>query len=127
MTIDEAKNILEKQLSELLSNPLVTLDEAYVKAERMAIEALNSAEKSKRGKWIDGKCNKCGREALHWEMKSWPYFSAYCPYCGADMRNWCKDCKYFENEICKRWTKEYKTKEDGSCFIFEPKMQEVEE
>ena len=81
----------------------------------------------KMGKWIDGKCNKCGREALHWELTSSHYYSEYCPYCGADMQDHCKDCEYFENEICKRWGNGYKTKEDGSCFIFEPKMQEVEE
>lgn len=53
----------------------------------------------------------------------------------------CKDCKYFEydtvakvngiklivaHEICKRWGDGCKTKEDGYCFLFEPKMQEVE-
>ena len=40
MTREEAKNIVEQQLSELLSNPLVTLDEKYVEAEKMAIKAL---------------------------------------------------------------------------------------
>lgn len=54
----------------------------------------------------------------------------------------CKDCKYFEydsvakvngiplivaHEICKRWGDGCKTWEDGYCFLFEPKMQEVEE
>lgn len=53
----------------------------------------------------------------------------------------CKDCKYFEydsvaevhgiplivaHEICKRWSDGCKTKEDGYCFLFEPKMQEVQ-
>ena len=41
MTREEAKNIVAQQLSGLLSNPLVTLDEKYVEAEKMAIEALN--------------------------------------------------------------------------------------
>lgn len=54
----------------------------------------------------------------------------------------CKDCKYFEydsvakvdgiplivaHEICKRWGDGCKSKEDGYCFLFEPKMQEVKE
>ena len=49
----------------------------------------------------------------------------------------CKDCKYFEydsvakvngiplivaHEICKRWGDGCKSKEDGYCFLFEPKM-----
>ena len=53
----------------------------------------------------------------------------------------CKDCKYFEydsvakvdgiplivaHEICSRWGNGCKTKEDGYCFLFEPKMQETE-
>lgn len=53
----------------------------------------------------------------------------------------CKDCKYFEydsvakvdgmplivaHEICKRWGGGCKAKEDGYCFLFEPKMQEDE-
>ena len=40
MTREEAKNIVAQQLSGLLSNPLVTLDEKYVEAEKMAIKAL---------------------------------------------------------------------------------------
>lgn len=54
----------------------------------------------------------------------------------------CKDCKYFEydslikvkgtklifaHEVCSMWGDGCKTKEDGYCFLFEPKMQEVEE
>ena len=54
----------------------------------------------------------------------------------------CKECKYFEydsvekvdgvplivaHEICKRWGDGCKTKEDGYCFLFEPKESEDEE
>ena len=54
----------------------------------------------------------------------------------------CKDCKYFEynrmakvdgipliiaHEICNKWGDGCQSKEDGYCFLFEPKMQEVEE
>ena len=52
---------------------------------------------------------------------------------------YCKDCKYFEydtvakvdgmrlilaHEICSRWGDGCKTKEDGYCFLFEPKESE---
>ena len=52
---------------------------------------------------------------------------------------YCKECKYFEydsvakvdgiplivaHEICKRWGDGCKTKEDGYCFLFEPKESE---
>ena len=54
----------------------------------------------------------------------------------------CKDCKYFEydsvakvdgiplivaHEICSKWGDGCKTKEDGFCFMFEPKESEDEE
>lgn len=54
----------------------------------------------------------------------------------------CKDCKYFEydivakvdgiplivaHEICNKWGDGCKTKEDGFCFMFEPKESEEEE
>lgn len=54
----------------------------------------------------------------------------------------CKDCKHFEydsvanvdgvplivaHEICSSWGDGCKTSEDGYCFLFEPKMQEVKE
>lgn len=50
----------------------------------------------------------------------------------------CKDCKFFEydsiakvdgiplivaHEICNKWGDGCKTKEDGYCFLFEPKMK----
>lgn len=52
----------------------------------------------------------------------------------------CKNCKYFEydnvakvdgiplivaHEICNKWGDGCKTKEDGYCFLFEPKESEV--
>lgn len=52
----------------------------------------------------------------------------------------CKDCRYFEydsivsvkpfkvaHEICERWGNGYKTKEDGYCFLFKPKTEDMEE
>lgn len=53
----------------------------------------------------------------------------------------CRDCKYFEydsmanvggipiivaHEICSRWGNGCKTKEDGYCFLFEPRERGVE-
>lgn len=55
---------------------------------------------------------------------------------------YCKNCKYFEydsvakvngiplivaHEICKRWGDGCKSKEDGYCFLFEPRESEVDE
>ena len=54
----------------------------------------------------------------------------------------CKDCQYFQHdsvaivdgiplivahEICSRWGDGCKTKEDGYCFLYEPKIQGVGE
>lgn len=54
----------------------------------------------------------------------------------------CKDCKFFEydhvenvdgitlivaHEVCNRWGNGCQTKEDGYCFLFEPKMEGVSE
>lgn len=40
----------------------------------------------KVGKWIDGKCNRCGTHAPYWAMASTYYCSEYCTKCGAKMR-----------------------------------------
>jgi hypothetical protein len=54
----------------------------------------------------------------------------------------CKDCKFFErdsvakvdemplivaHEICSKWGDGCKTKENGFCFMFEPRKSEEEE
>ena len=54
----------------------------------------------------------------------------------------CKDCKYFEydsvakvdgiplivaHEICSRWGDGCKTKEEGYCFLYEPRERSGEE
>ena len=61
-------------------------------------------------------------------------FADRCRECGKLRR--CKDCKFFEydsvanidgiplivaHEICKKWGDGCKTKENGYCFLFEPK------
>ena len=37
------------------------------------------------GKWINGRCNKCGEHAPFWAMASTYYTSNFCPNCGARM------------------------------------------
>lgn len=62
-----------------------------------------------------------------------------CAMMAATVR--CKDCKYFEydswtkhgiplivaHEICSKWGNGCKTREDGYCFLFEPKESEGKE
>lgn len=38
------------------------------------------------GRWINGRCNKCGEHAPFWAMASTYYTSNFCPNCGAKMR-----------------------------------------
>lgn len=49
------------------------------------IEELSAKSERKSGKWIDGKCNRCGTHAPFWEMATTYYCSEYCPKCGAKM------------------------------------------
>ena len=37
------------------------------------------------GRWVDGRCNRCGTHAPFWAMASGYYLSEYCPHCGAKM------------------------------------------
>ena len=78
-----------------LRSPLITSVDAYaVKVEkaslehyREVLESLQSAHPERRkGKWIEGKCNRCGERAPYWSMASTYYKSNFCPHCGADMR-----------------------------------------
>lgn len=41
----------------------------------------------KHGKWIDGKCDQCGKHAPFWSMATTYYKSNFCPHCGAKMDN----------------------------------------
>lgn len=43
------------------------------------------AEPVRHGKWILGKCNRCGEHAPFWSMATTYYESNYCPNCGARM------------------------------------------
>ena len=66
---------------------------------KVKIKAALSSEKSaqpdvpdtaevnrKKGKWINGKCSECNAHAPFYAMASTYYESAYCPNCGANMR-----------------------------------------
>lgn len=37
------------------------------------------------GRWINGKCDKCGGHAPFWSMATTYYPSKFCPHCGAKM------------------------------------------
>ena len=43
------------------------------------------AEPVRHGKWILGKCNRCGEHAPFWSMATTYYESNFCPHCGARM------------------------------------------
>lgn len=46
---------------------------------------VTKVSERKTGRWIDGKCNRCGTHAPYWAMASTYYLSEYCPHCGAYM------------------------------------------
>ena len=61
--------------------------EMWAMKEEDFLKWLNSEHVPQReGRWIDGKCNRCGTHAPYWAMASTYYLSEYCPHCGADMR-----------------------------------------
>ena len=45
----------------------------------IAIGAIVAQPERRKGKWIEGKCNRCGEHEPS-------YRSNFCPHCGADMR-----------------------------------------
>lgn len=49
-------------------------------------EAPSVEPERKTGKWVDGKCNRCGTHAPFWEMATTYYCSDYCPKCGCRMK-----------------------------------------
>ncbi len=69
-------------------------DEESIKYNQQSIEAINMAlkalyEKSRKGKgkWVDGRCNKCGeKEPLAYcGTQLISVESKYCPHCGIEM------------------------------------------
>jgi uncharacterized OB-fold protein len=53
--------------------------------DHAVIKSMKKYEEPKTGRWIDGKCNRCGTHAPFWAMASTYYLSEYCPHCGAKM------------------------------------------
>ncbi len=53
---------------------------------KLIVKAPSVEPERKTGKWIDGKCNRCGTHAPFWAMSTAYYCSDFCPNCGADMR-----------------------------------------
>jgi hypothetical protein len=51
----------------------------------MVFQPIIYAEPVRHGKWIEGKCNRCGEHAPYWSMASTYYRSNFCPNCGARM------------------------------------------
>lgn len=66
-------------------------DKTWNNAIRGSINAVKhhvpSAQPQRTGRWIDGKCNRCGTHAPYWAMASTYYLSEYCPHCGARMED----------------------------------------
>ena len=66
-------------------NDCFKLKEEYQK-EWTDLSDIPSVEPEREtGKWIDGKCNRCGANAPFWPMATTYYCSEYCPNCGAKM------------------------------------------
>ena len=56
----------------------------------MAVTVVNGlptvdAVPIRHGRWINGKCDKCGGHAPFWAMATTYYPSKFCPHCGAKM------------------------------------------
>lgn len=77
-TIDEISHII-------FDHPLDGYEDGQLILETIQdMPPVTPAEKT--GKWIDGKCNRCGTHAPYWAMASTYYCSDYCPNCGAKMQ-----------------------------------------
>lgn len=53
---------------------------------KAALSSEKSAQLERKRKWINGRCSECNAHAPFYAMASTYYESAYCPNCGADMR-----------------------------------------
>ena len=61
-------------------------DLIHLQKEQAYLQGYEDGKKSRKGKWIDGKCDQCGEHAPYWSMATTYYCSDFCPNCGADMR-----------------------------------------
>ena len=132
----------EEAIKTLKGEVWINCQEKWFEALDMAIKAL---EQEPSGDLIS-------REAVIDELNKWDWQELYLPIHfkeniidilpSAEKTGHCKDCKYFEydsvakvdgiplivaHEICSRWGDGCKTKEDGYCFLFEPKESEDKE
>lgn len=80
---DKYEEFTEKKMS-IIDYVNAYTDEGVTEAD--VVERLPSVEPERKpGKWVDGKCNRCGTHAPFWEMATTYYCSEYCPKCGAVM------------------------------------------
>ena len=75
---------IDEERKHLLDLKMDGAEHIIVHHARRIIEDMPSVTpQPKRGKWIDGKCNRCGTHAPYWAMASTYYCSEYCPNCGS--------------------------------------------
>lgn len=60
------------------------VDSVSIKALYIAVRAM--AEEREKGKWINGRCSKCGEHAPFERMSTTYHASNFCPNCGRKMR-----------------------------------------
>lgn len=139
MTTQEAIEILTEMRD---VNDYITKSDAL----QMAIDALEQkpcTDAISRQAMLDGLEKYHEGAALHIDGLTYAYdLVCKLPTVSTEKTGRCKDCKYFEydsfekingmqlivaHEICSKWADGCKTREDGYCFLFEPKTQEVEE
>ena len=89
MTNKEAIEILTINITELLENPCVILDDKLVEANKVAIKAL---EERPTGEWIPSetddfmwKCSNCNKDSGYLGLRYMKPKYAYCPNCGAKL------------------------------------------
>jgi len=111
---------------ETFTEPRNDMDKTTIDACRGAIELLEQAPCKETVTEFADRCRECGAKYDKLLRQK-------------SMRGHCRDCKYFEydsvakvdgiplivaHEICKKWGDGCKTREDGYCFLFEPKESE---
>lgn len=91
MTLIDGDRIITAQLyddehEEYTEKKMSVIDFINAYTDEGVTEADVVEPERKKGKWIDGRCNRCGTLAPYWAMSTTYYRSEYCPKCGADMR-----------------------------------------
>lgn len=44
-----------------------------------------------KGRWVDGRCTRCGFDAMYYKGNPAQVYTGFCPNCGADMRGYMSD------------------------------------